>query len=330
MMESRRPTSIFTLAAVGLLAAVVGLGCGASRTDGGGGATPLGPSAAPTATATATPAATPTPTAGADPRTPTPAPVHTLNDFVTALGDQGIRVAWFSELLCQPVPDFSVAGTHLTLSGFSYLEHGIQVFVYPDEMARIDDSSWLEEDLLRRYLALANWAAEPHLYARENLFILLISDDAIVITAVEEAVAMLDAVLPSDEIDDEKRTPAPSSRLYTLDDFVSALSDLDVPVESSSKSEAGARVLLNLSVDATDLTLSGFSRFSHDLKVFVYTDEATRIEASAWLGDRCNLFPAAQLIAEAHLYERGNLLALIITNHKGLVAAVEQAVATLR
>ncbi len=128
----------------------------------------------------------------------------------------------------------------------------------------------------------------------------------------------------SAECDSNVGTPT-GRGLYTLDDFLSALSDLGVRVESSQE---GGWPGDPFSVSGTHLTLHGFSYFEHGLTVFVYPDEAARIQDSSLL-DRCDLFPTAELIAEAHLYERANLLVLLFSDDAGLVAAVEQAVATL-
>lgn len=173
------------LALVGLLAAACGEGSDAtagSATESSGASTE-----ARAAEEDSTRSSAPSEGNNGNTRTAAGAGLYTLDEFVSALGDYGLRV---EALDAVRQPFLSIMGAHLRLTGVNYLKHGLGVYVYPDEATRIEDSSWLGDDLYQS-LPLIEWIATPHLYARGNLLVFLVSDDGGLVAAVAEAVATL-------------------------------------------------------------------------------------------------------------------------------------------
>jgi hypothetical protein len=313
----------------GLLVATVSVLLLVAAACGGGNARPTltQPAVTPTPIATAEPAAsptaTPTPTAGAEPGTPTPAPVYTLNDFVTILDDLALRVGLSTEIRAIPL---LVEGTHLTLNGFSYLEHGVEVFVYPDSATLIADRAASIPEYLEVWLREGGWEAATRSFSRDNLLVVVISDNIGLTTTVEQAVAKLGAAPPSGAEPSATKTPAPPGRRYTIGDMVSALEGYGLYPDEERSRPTG----FFSSTAGVNLWLSEFIGKRSLVQVFEYEDEATRLEetsfvTAAWMESLIH----SDYIALPYVFSRGNLLVIVFTFHGGLLAVVEEAVATL-
>jgi len=126
-------------------------------------------------------------TSGADATADIGGEVYTQADFVSVLKNQGLDVEGFSEV---NQPFLSRTGSALNLRGYDQFKHALNVFVYPDAPSRIEDSSWLGDDLSRS-LPLIDWIAPPYVYARGNLLVILVTSDDQLVTSVRAAMAAL-------------------------------------------------------------------------------------------------------------------------------------------
>ena len=312
------------LASIFSLMAFVAAACGGGNAQ----PTPTQPPATQTPMATAEPTASPilspvpTPTSIPTP-TPKPTPVYSLSDFVVALSDLGLQVELSTGIRAVSL---LVEGTHLTLNGFSYLEHGVEVFVYPDEATLIGDRAVGVPEYLEVWLREGGWEAATRSFSRANLLVVVISDDIGLTTTVEQVVAKLEAGPPSDGEPSATKAPAPPSRRYTVGDMVSALEGYGLYPDEERSRPAG----FFSSTAGLNLWLSEFIGKRSRVQVFEYEDEATRLEetsfvTAAWMESLIH----SDYIAPPYVFSRGNLLVIVFTFHGGLLAVVEEAVATL-
>jgi hypothetical protein len=121
----------------------------------------------------------------ASPAAPPGAGVRTIDEVAAALRAAQLVVEVTDQTVTQPF--FTVPARILRVNG-----QDLQVFVYPNEIARADDFAKIGPDgSMIGATTIVDWVAPPHFAAAANIMTLLVSDDMELAMAIEQAVATL-------------------------------------------------------------------------------------------------------------------------------------------